>query len=178
MFGGKFLETVGAVLLAAGKGTRLNCVDCPKVMLEIGGKPIVWYAVDILKKIGFVKEHICLVVGFHKEKVMDYFGDEVSYAVQEEQKGTAHAAYVGIKTLPPCVRHVLVMNGDDSAFYTPDTLEMLLNRHISNNNTLTLLTAEINNPDSIGRVVRKESGEVIIVEKEHLSEEQKKIKRN
>ena len=86
------LSKIAVVILAAGKGTRLNCTDKPKVMLEIGGRPIVYYVVEILKKIGFKKEQICLVVGFKKEQIQDYFKNTVSYAFQEDQLGTAHAA--------------------------------------------------------------------------------------
>ena len=57
-------KKIGVVVLAAGKGTRLNCVDCPKVMIEIGGKPIVSYIIETLYEIGFVKESISVVVGF------------------------------------------------------------------------------------------------------------------
>jgi bifunctional N-acetylglucosamine-1-phosphate-uridyltransferase/glucosamine-1-phosphate-acetyltransferase GlmU-like protein len=90
---------VGAVILAAGKGTRLKCVDKPKVMLELNGRPMISYTVETLKKIPLTPTQICLVVGFCKEKVMDYFGDKVSYAEQAQQLGTAHAAYTGIKQI-------------------------------------------------------------------------------
>ncbi len=98
-------------MLAAGKGTRLNCVDKPKVMLTVGGRPIASYIIATLKSIGFKKEQICLVVGFKKEKVIEHFGDTVSYAAQAEQKGTAHAAYAGIKALPKNIKEVLVLGG-------------------------------------------------------------------
>ena len=111
------LNNVGAVVLAAGRGTRLNCVDKPKVMCEIGGQPIASYIVATLKKCGFTPENIYLVVGFHQEKIREYFGDEVSYVTQEELKGTAHAAFTGMKKLPGNADTVLVLNGDDSAFY-------------------------------------------------------------
>lgn len=169
-------QKVGAVVLAAGKGTRLKCTDMPKVMLLLGKKPIVEYTVETLEKLGLSSEQICLVVGFFKEKVMDYFSMRVRYAVQEEQLGTAHAAYTGIVSLPKNIEYVLVMNGDDSAFYKPETFEMLIENHVKNKNTLTLLTAEIENPGSIGRVIRRESGEVEIIEKENITEEQKKLK--
>jgi UDP-N-acetylglucosamine pyrophosphorylase len=172
-----FLNLTGAVILAAGRGTRLGCTDMPKVMLELGGKPMVAHTVETLKSIGLPPERICVVVGFCKEKVMGYFGYEVTFAVQTEQKGTAHAAHVGMVALPPHVSHVLVMGGDDSAFYNPQTLESFIFQHVNNNNILTLLTAEMKNPSqNIGRVVRNKNGEVEIVEKERITEEQKKLK--
>lgn len=168
------LKNWGAVVLAAGKGTRLNCVDRPKVMLELGGRPIVSYIVATLKKLGFAPERICLVVGFHEEVVRAYFGPSVSYASQTEQKGTAHAAYAGMRALPPDIEHVLVVNGDDSAFYRGATLGNLMREHVEKRAVVTLLSAETEN--NTGKIVRHADGKIEIVEKEQLTEEQKKIK--
>ncbi len=170
------LSKIGVVVLAAGKGTRLNCSDTPKVMLQIGDKPIVSYVVDTLLSIGFKKEQVCLVVGFQEQKVRDCFGDKVSFVTQEEQFGTAHAAYMGIKSLPNDIETVLVMGGDDSAFYTKETLLNFIKKHIENENTLSLLSAEIEDPSALGRIVRYPDKSIAIVEKEYLTEEQKNIK--
>ncbi len=167
---------IGIVILAAGKGTRLGCVDKPKVMLEIGGKPIVSYVVSELESIGFTPSHIAMVVGFHKEKVEEYFDGRVSYAFQEEQKGTAHAAYTGMISLPKEVEQVLVIQGDDSAFYTKEVLENIIEKHLKENYVLSLVTAELDNPASMGRILRHPDGRVEIIEKEYTTDEQKKIK--
>ncbi|HLD61309.1 MAG TPA: sugar phosphate nucleotidyltransferase [Patescibacteria group bacterium] len=169
-------DNVGAVILAAGKGTRLNATDKPKVMLPIGGNPIVSYIVTTLEKIGFTPEQICLVVGFQQEKVRDYFGSRVRCALQTEQKGTAHAAFTGMKIFPTKIEEVLVMGGDDSAFYTPGTLQWFIQEHLTNKAVLTLLSAEVENPEQLGRIVRHQDGKIEIIEKEYLTEEQKKIK--
>lgn len=168
------LSKVGVVIMSAGKGTRLNCADKPKVMLEIGGKPIVSYAVSTLQSLGFEKEQICLVVGFKKEQVQDYFKDNVSYAIQDQQLGTAHAAYVGMRILPKDIEQVLVMGGDDGAFYTGATLENLIDEHLKNDCTISLLSATVADPASFGRVVRGNEG-VVVIEKEYLVDEQKNI---
>jgi len=170
------LSKIGIVILAAGKGTRLNCSDMPKVMLEIGGKPIVSYVVETLFEAGFKKEQICLVVGFQEKKVRDYFGDKVSFITQEEQLGTAHATFTGIKSLPSNIKNVLVMGGDDSAFYTKETLLKFVENHIENKNTLSLLSAEIEDPSMLGKIIRYPDKSIAIVEKEYLAEEQKQIK--
>lgn len=167
---------IGAVILAAGKGSRLNCAESPKVMLNIGGRAIVSYIIQTLFEMGFGKDKVAVVIGFQKEKVKEYFGDGFIYAVQEEQMGTAHAAYVGMSHLPDKVKHVLVLGGDDSAFYAPKTLISLINKHKQTGSVLSLLTAEIANPSGLGRIVRHEDGKVEIIEKEYLTEEQKKIK--
>ncbi len=166
---------IGVVILSAGKGTRLGCTDIPKVMLDIGGKPIVSHVVEELEASGFSKDQICLVVGFCKEKVMEHFGDRVSFAHQAELKGTAHAAYTGMTMLPEHIEHVLVMGGDDSAFYTAATLEKLLASHVANEAKLTLLTAVVENCAALGRIVRHPDGNIEIIEKEYLTDEQKLI---
>jgi bifunctional UDP-N-acetylglucosamine pyrophosphorylase/glucosamine-1-phosphate N-acetyltransferase len=170
------MKNRGVVLLAAGKGTRLKSVDIPKVMREIGGRPIVEYSVETLKKVGFKPEQICLVVGFCKEKIIEHFGNEVSYAEQTELKGTAHAAFTGMRSLPQEIKTVMVMGGDDSAFYTPETIENLFELHQKNGCVLTLLTAINDHPEQLGRIVRHEDGKIEIIEKEYLTDEQKKIK--
>ncbi|MFA6105535.1 MAG: sugar phosphate nucleotidyltransferase [Patescibacteria group bacterium] len=169
-------STCGVVLLAAGKGTRLKSVEIPKVMREIGGKPIIEYSIKTLKKAGFEPSQICLVVGFCKEKIMDYFGSNVSYAEQVELKGTAHAAFTGMKKMRPEIKNVMVMGGDDSAFYEPETIIKLFEKHFSSGAKLTLLTTKPKNYENLGRIVRHEDGRVEIIEKEYLTEEQKKIK--
>jgi len=129
------LNNIGVVILAAGRGTRLNCVDKPKVMCEIGGKPIVSYIIDTLKTCGISKDNIFLVVGFHKEKIEEYFGSGVNYAEQTELKGTAHAAFIGMQKLPQNVNQVFVINGDDSAFYSGKTISLCIKKSYDSGST-------------------------------------------
>jgi len=168
-------KNIGVVVLAAGKGTRLGCTDIPKVMLEVAGKPLVDYTVSTLEKMGFKKDQICLVVGFKKEKVEEYFKNRVTYAYQQEQKGTAHAAYVGMISLPETITDVVVIGGDDSAFYTKESLQSFIHEHRQQKAILSLLTAHVDNPDQLGRIIRHTDGRVEIIEKEYLTKEQKKI---
>ncbi|MBU2536602.1 MAG: bifunctional sugar-1-phosphate nucleotidylyltransferase/acetyltransferase [Chloroflexota bacterium] len=86
-----------AVILAAGEGQRLRpfTVNRPKVMLFIAGKPILQYVIEALAQKGV--RDISLVVGYHKEQVLDYFGSgesfgvDLTYVNQDRQLGTAHA---------------------------------------------------------------------------------------
>lgn len=165
---------IAAVILAAGRGTRLGCIDKPKVMLELSGKPIVSYVVEALEKLNFSPQQIILVVGFQHQTVRDYFGNRVTYAFQEQQKGTAHAAYVGMQELSKEIEEVLVLNGDDSAFYKEQTLIDFISSHLEQKNILSLLSVDVNN--STGKIVRMPNGDAEIVEKEYLTEEQKLIK--
>ncbi|MBI5222303.1 MAG: NTP transferase domain-containing protein [Candidatus Magasanikbacteria bacterium] len=170
------LSSTGIVVLAAGKGIRLNCADSPKVMLKIGGKPIVSYIVDTLKQTGFNREQICSVVGFQKEQVMEHFGDDIIYAVQEEQKGTAHAAYVGMKSLPSEIKQALVIGGDDSAFYTAETILDFINTHREAEAKLSLLSAELDDPGLVGKIVRYPDKSIAIIEKEYWTDLEKNTK--
>lgn len=167
---------VAAVILAAGKGTRLNCEEIPKVMLKLNKKPMVEYTVENLKDTGFSKEDIMMVVGFRKNKVKNYFDNRVQFTDQDNQLGTAHAAFKGMKSLPESTASVLVLGGDDSAFYRSQTLQNLTERHVNSDSVLTLLSTKLENPDQYGRIIRHDDGEVEIIEKEYLTEEQQKVK--
>lgn len=164
------------VILAAGKGTRLGCTDKPKVMLEVAGRPIVSYVFENVSGCGFVSEHIAMVIGFEGKKIQDYLGDAVSYAEQKELLGTAHAAYIGSTSLPKEIDTILVMGGDDAAFYTPETLREFIRNHIESKSTVSLLTAKIDKPDSFGRVIRDiQNNFVAVKEKEEVTEEEARI---
>ena len=79
-----------AVVLAAGKGTRLRTegVDLPKVMRQAAGRPLLEH---VLSAISFLnKEDVVLVVGYEREKVLAAFPD-YPHAVQDPQLGTGHA---------------------------------------------------------------------------------------
>lgn len=169
-------KNLGVVILAAGQGKRLKCIDTPKVMCPLGGKPIVEYILETLKKSGIPAKNIYLVVGFRKDKVMNFFGDRYNYVAQDEQKGTAHAAYLGMKALPEDTKDAMVLNGDDSAFYTSKTLGEFVEKHKKSKATLSLLSVEAADPSLYGRVVRHPGGKTEIIEKEYVTEEQKKIK--
>jgi bifunctional N-acetylglucosamine-1-phosphate-uridyltransferase/glucosamine-1-phosphate-acetyltransferase GlmU-like protein len=172
-------KDVCVVILAAGKGTRLECTDIPKVMCPIGGKPIVSYIVDTLKRMGFDSHQIMMVVGYEKQKVKECFGDSVLYADQDEQLGTAHATSIGLEAFNiqnSKFEILLVIGGDDSAFYSDDTIQYFIDTHRASRATVSLLTVHRNDPSDLGRIIRNEQGMLMAVkEKEELSEDEKKI---
>lgn len=162
--------------MAAGRGTRLNALNTPKVMMPIGGKPIVAHTVENLQQAGFAPSKICFVIGFQGEQLRTYFGPNFVYAEQTELLGTAHAAFTGMRALPPDVRQVLVMGGDDSAFYRPETIRVFIEKHSVQGTHLSLLTACVEDPSQLGRIVRAPDGSMMIVEKEYLTAEKETIK--
>ncbi|MFH1522480.1 MAG: sugar phosphate nucleotidyltransferase [Patescibacteria group bacterium] len=170
-------KNVGIIILAAGQGKRLGCTDKPKVLFEIGGKPIIKYILETLEQGRVLKNQICLVVNFQASKVKKECGENYLYAFQKECKGTAHAVQTGESVLPDYVNDLLALNGDDSAFYTFKTLRNFVSEHKNNNCDISLLTCEPEDPSDLGRIVRDKNGKVVkIVEKENLEEEHKNLK--
>ena len=104
-----------AIVLAAGEGERMHPLtsSLPKVMLPIGGKPLLEHLVARAKEAGI--ERFVIVVGHQKEKITDHFGDgsdlgvAIEYVVQEERLGTGHALLLAEGRAED---RFLVMNGD------------------------------------------------------------------
>jgi len=168
------MDKVVAIILAAGKGTRIKSKDRNKVTLSIKGEPMIVRTVKLLQNCGIGS--IVVVVGFAKESVMKVLGNTVLYAEQKKRLGTGHAVKMGLEKVNSQFSDVLVANGDDSFLYTPSVLEELYNVHVANNCKISFLSMDIKNPTGLGRVVRNENNSVTgIVEEKDASEEQKKI---
>ena len=164
-----------AVVLAAGKGTRLHSddYDAPKVMREACGKPLLWYVLEALSFIG--KKDIVLVVGYKKESVIDSFS-EYPYAIQTEQLGTGHAVLAAKDELVNHKGALLVCYGDMPAIKR-DVYEQLLQTHFEDGNDCTLLTGESTLQMSFGRIQRDANGNFLaVVEEKDCTPEQLKIK--
>lgn len=169
------MNALQAIVLAAGKGTRLNCKDLPKVMLPIAGIPMIDFSLDNVKKAGFKKPVV--VVGFQAEKVKKYLKDSAIYAYQAKRLGTAHATLAAENKIPRNIKDVLVVMGDDSAFYNPQTIIDLIELHRQKSPSITMLTVSKKDPKGLGRVMRDETQHVTgIVEEKLATREQKKIK--
>lgn len=169
------MAKIGAIILAAGAGTRLNsglASEKPKVLYEIGGKPMVEYTLELLDRLGF--EDRVMVVGYQEEMIKRHFGSRVKHASQLKRRGTAHAAKVGEEALSPEVTHLLIIHGDDSAFYKAETIQKFLDQ--GKDFKIAFTTAKVSDPSQYGRVIRNTKGEVeAIVEKESLAEQHKHI---
>ncbi len=168
---------LGVILLAAGKGTRLNegrPSQKPKVLFELAGKPMIAYSVANFLALN--PAQMVVVVGFKAAMVKAFLGPAFTYAFQREQLGTAHAVQCGLKKIKPEITTVLIANGDDSAFYTLPTLRKFIAYHQKAGNVLTFLTVQLTNPFGLGRVVRDNRGRVLqIVEEKEANSAQKRI---
>lgn len=166
------MENVIAIVMAAGKGTRMKSKNS-KLIQKIYGKELVKRAVENVKKAGV--EEVVAVVGYMKEQVMKVLGDEVQYAVQEEMLGTGHAVMQATKYLEGKKGKVIVVNGD-VPILRPSTINKLIEKSSENKEAATVLTAIYEDPFGYGRIIRDEGGNVKgIVEEKDATEDQKKI---
>ena len=163
------------VILAAGKGTRMNS-DLPKVLHKLQSKPLIDYVIDESELLN--PKEIILVVGFKKESVIKHTESRINlkYATQIEQLGTGHAVLQTNELLKNRKGHILILYGDVPNIKA-STLQPIVSDHISNNRDLTLITAEIDDPTGYGRIIRDKKGNLLkIVEEKDCSDDEKKIK--
>ena len=170
------MDKIRAIIPAAGKGKRLQKIsgDMPKAMFRVNGKPMLE---TVIENIEFIdKENIYIVVGYGKEKIIEYFKNGYHYAEQTEQLGTGHAVMMCEREFRDFDGDVLILFGDMPLF-RKDEMEKMCRQHIENKADCTLMTAE--NPDLTlwARVVRDEKGNFkAVVEGKDCNEEQSKIK--
>lgn len=163
-----------AVVLAAGKGTRLHTdeIDAPKVMREACGKPLLWYVLDAISFIE--KKDTILIVGYKKDSVINYFNN-YPYAIQKEQLGTGHAVMAAEEELENYEGELLVCNGDMPAIKS-DVYRQLVQTHKDENNDCTILTGESSLKMSFGKVERDTAGKFkALVEERDCTPNQLKI---
>jgi bifunctional UDP-N-acetylglucosamine pyrophosphorylase/glucosamine-1-phosphate N-acetyltransferase len=167
---------VAIAIMAAGKGTRLKSRH-PKVLHEIGGKPILAHVIASAAKVVPAAD-IFVIVGHEADRVREAVSATgVNFVLQAEQRGTGHALMVAREALAP-YEQVIVLSGD-APLITAETVQKLSAFHNAQNAAMTLLTADLANPFGYGRVLRKsaKSAEVrAIVEEKAANSVQKKIR--
>ncbi len=147
------------VVLAAGKGKRMNNPDLPKVLAQINNKPIIHFVLSECKKLSPIK--IVLVIGHYGELVKNYvnieFENMVDFVVQEQQLGTGHAVKVTDVELQNFEGDTLILAGDVPNI-TSNSLSEFIKSHNDNNADISVLSASTDNPHGYGRIVRDNSG--------------------
>lgn len=163
---------VNAIVLAAGKGTRMKS-DMPKCAELIIDKSMVEYVVDALE--GIQVKDIVTVVGYKQEIIRDILKERTRYAYQEQQLGTAHAVSVTKEVLASKEGETIIAIGD-MPFITEFTYFNLLQKHVNEKADLTILTTIHPQPHGYGRIVRDQYGNVLeIVEEKDATKEQSEI---
>ncbi|NTU52471.1 MAG: NTP transferase domain-containing protein [Chlorobiaceae bacterium] len=167
--------SLSIVIMAAGKGTRMNS-DLPKVLHQANGKALVAYVIQKARKLD--PDKIVLIIGHQADKVREATaGFPVSLAVQEPQLGTGHAIMQAEPFLHDFVGDIVILSGD-APLFTTRTLRELVAFHRSTRAVATVLTAELENPTGYGRIIRSKNGEEVlkIVEQKDATLSERAIK--
>ncbi|ASP38040.1 UDP-N-acetylglucosamine diphosphorylase/glucosamine-1-phosphate N-acetyltransferase [Bacterioplanes sanyensis] len=162
---------LAVVTLAAGKGSRMKS-DLPKVLHPLAGRPMLAHVLDAAAQLDDAQQHV--VIGHGAESVRQQFQHlDIHWAEQPQQLGTGHAV---AQAMPAIAAEdtVLVLYGDVPLLQS-QTLQQLL--ALTAEQSLALLTVELDDPSGYGRIVRSDDGQVqAIVEHKDASEEQRRIR--
>ena len=155
--------SLAIVIMAAGKGTRLKSRR-PKVLHEIGGKPLLMHVIAAASKM-VAPPDIFVIVGHEAERVeASVASTGVDFVRQTQQLGTGHAIQSAREAIAG-YENFLVLSGD-APLIRPETLELIWEFHQAEEAAMTLLSAIPENPSGYGRVFRKtaegsEVGEIV-----------------
>ncbi|WP_291651452.1 bifunctional UDP-N-acetylglucosamine diphosphorylase/glucosamine-1-phosphate N-acetyltransferase GlmU [Clostridium sp.] len=161
-----------ALILAAGQGTRIKS-DLPKVLHKVCGKEMVNHVIDTMRKANI--EDINVIIGKGADLVKEKTSSRnVSYSLQEEQLGTGHAVKCAIDFLRGKKGVVGVFCGD-APLIKAETVDNLFKTHIENNNSATLLSSIVEDPNGYGRIIRENDEVLKIVEHKDCTEDELKV---
>lgn len=162
-----------ALILAGGEGKRMRSSK-PKVLCEVLFRPMISWVLAACDAAGI--DSRCVVTGFEHEQLEDYLNGCCTTVLQPERLGTGHAVMMAEAYLREHTgSDVLVLNGD-APFIDARTILSAYAMHKQKENSVTLVTAELEDPAGYGRIVRDLDGLKAIVEQKDASEEEKKIR--
>ena len=160
--------TLSIVILAAGKGTRMNS-QLPKVLQPLAGKPILQYVLDITHSLQ--PNNISIVAGHKSEMLRELIKDKnISWRIQDTQLGTGHAVIQAIPDLNS--DKTLILYGDVPLIKKAD-LQSLIKKSDAG---LAVMTHIKNDVNGYGRILREDNKIQGIIEDKDCNKEQKKIK--
>ena len=170
------MTDIKAVILAAGKGTRMKSETTPKVLHQILGKTLLGYVLDNVKN--FVSEEF-VIVGHHAEEVENFVKTNYKNAntvLQSPQLGTGHAVSMVCPALENFDGLVIILCGD-TPLVKEETLKEFVNFHQSNNSDVTVMSTIFENPTNYGRIIREADNSLqCIVEEKDATPDQKAVK--
>lgn len=154
---------VGAIVLAAGDGTRMLS-RIPKVIHSLYGKPLISHVLDAVRGAGITR--ITVVVGYRSDMVKGQLGSGVKTVVQRRIRGTGDAVRVALAHFKGFRGDLVVLYGD-TPLLTPQTVQGLMNAHRREQAACTLLTASLKEPTGYGRIVRDQTGGIVRIVEDH-----------
>jgi bifunctional UDP-N-acetylglucosamine pyrophosphorylase/glucosamine-1-phosphate N-acetyltransferase len=161
-----------SIVLAAGQGKRMKS-KLYKVLHPVCGKPMVGHVMDVLEKIQVSRTVV--IVGHGAEAVSSYLEDRAEYVLQAQQLGTGHAVLQASELLRNEEGTTIVICGD-TPLVKDETLAQMIEMHEAKQAAVTILTAELANPNGYGRIIRNAQGEVSgIVEQKDCSEAERRL---
>lgn len=161
-------KKIAAVVLAGGKGTRMKS-SRPKVLHKIGSQPMIFYSLSNLLELGINNTYV--VIG-HKGELVKKSISEIfncKFVMQGKPLGTAHALKQALKKVGDEFEDILVVNGDDSAFYSQKTLSNFLLSHSKFGAKATMMTLKLGDDNQLGKVTVDSKGNFlkIVEDKEY-----------
>lgn len=153
------MKELRAIILAAGKGTRMKSV-IPKVLHPVCGKPIIQYVLDISKALGSLKTYV--VLGYKSDVVKNTLESQIVSVDQPKMLGTADAVKCVSKYFKSYRGDVLILCGD-TPLLDKTTVKRVLQKHRKSKAACTFLTTIVHNPKGYGRVIRGEDGYAVAI---------------
>lgn len=167
-------NNVAAIILAAGKGTRMKS-ELPKVLHPVCSRPMLGYVLDLVIK-DLRIPHVVAVLGYKHEEVRKHIEPKIKIAIQKQLKGTADAVKEALPPLKNFKGNIVVLYGD-IPLLKKETVDKLIKRHVESQADATILTVKLDKPYGYGRILRDKYASICgIVEEKDASEFQKDIK--
>ncbi len=165
---------MNAIILAAGKGTRMQ-TELPKCAYPFLGKPMVCHIVEACQKANI--DNIYVVVGYKKEDIMKCLEgyQNITFCEQVKQEGTGSAVKVCKDVLKDNNELTIILAGD-MPLVDKELIDGLVEKHNKDNNVLTVVSTVMEDPKRYGRIYREDGLVKKIVEAKDASEEVLKIK--
>jgi len=168
-------NNVAVIILAAGMGTRMQS-DKAKVLHEIANQPMIIYVVEAARKVAGA--NVIVVIGHQAQTVRVCLSgfDQLKFAHQDKQLGTAHAVLCALPHIPEHCEEVVILCGD-VPLIEPETITGLIEDHLNAGRDISLLAVRLENPYGYGRVLLDENNLICgIIEEADATARQKKIK--
>lgn len=162
------------IILAAGLGKRMRSTK-PKVLHELQRQPMIHYILNVARKL--VSNNIYVVVGYQADLVKTEIQKfaQVTFVIQKHQLGTGHAVQCVLPVLNSEITQVIILCGD-TPLIKYQTLQYFLSFHTANQNDISVLVTQVENPTGYGRILFNEQNELIdIVEESDADQNQKKL---